>query len=432
MKDKLNLVHRLGFLVLASLVAAFCPANAQDGISEQENQRLHEALQRFAVPADLAPRKLRSDAPVADAPSDSDDDGLPDDVEERLNTDPHNPDTDGDALLDGWEVYGVNGIDLHANGASPLHKDIFIEMDYMRRDSASHGLGPNNNVLQRIEAIFASAPTSNPDGRTGINIHLELGNEVPYDDDLNPSADEFAALKEMNFDAARAPVYHYMIWANGRDGDRRSGRTFGIPSSDFVVTLGVWSEGTGGTDEPKIGTFVHELGHNLGLRHGGIENQNFKPNHLSVMNYFFQMDGVQRDGGNSYDYQRFSTSNLNEHELNEGAGLGQGPELQGYFTRFWLSADEARQVIAAGAIDWDDNNRLDPAIQRDLNSDEQMLDLAATPNEWSMLVFNGGTSGQRMDIARLFDFARSQYQPLETPELTEEVNRKIREGLRNP
>jgi hypothetical protein len=421
-----------GFFVLVSLVAALCPALAQEGISEQENQRLHEAPRRFAVPADLAHMKLRSDAPAADAPSDSDDDGLTDDIEETLNTDPHNPDTDGDALLDGWEVHGVNGIDLQVKGASPLHKDIFIEMDYMRRDSARYGLAPNNNVLRRIEAIFAFAPISNPDGRTGIDIHLELGNEVPYDEDLNPSADEFSALKNMNFDAARAPVYHYMIWANGRDGGRSSGRSFAIPNSDFVVTVGVWNNGEGGTDAQKIGTFVHELGHDLGLRHGGTDNENYKPNHLSVMNYFFQMDGVQRGGGIFYGYQGFSIPILNEPELNESTGLGRGDELKGYFTRFWLSAEESIEVKADGEIDWDDNRRLDSAVERDLNGDEQMLDLAATPNEWSMLVFNGGTIGQRMDIARLLDFAKSQYRPLETPELTEEMHRKIRESLRHP
>ena len=97
------------------------------------------------------------------------------------------PITDGDGLLDGWEVYGVNGIDLRAKHASPPHKDIFVEMDYMRRQTAANGLAPNNAVLKRIALIYANSPLSNPDGRDGIDIHLELGNEVPYDEDLKPS-----------------------------------------------------------------------------------------------------------------------------------------------------------------------------------------------------------------------------------------------------
>ena len=33
---------------------------------------------------------------------------------------------------------------------------------------------------------------------------------------------------------------------------------------------------------------MHELGHNLGLRHGGVDNVNCKPHHVSVMNYAYQ------------------------------------------------------------------------------------------------------------------------------------------------
>jgi hypothetical protein len=40
---------------------------------------------------------------------------------------------------------------------------------------------------------------------------------------------------------------------------------------------------------------------------------NIKPNHLSIMmNYFFQIDGVLRDGERVYDFQRFPLPALNE------------------------------------------------------------------------------------------------------------------------
>ncbi len=35
---------------------------------------------------------------------------------------------------------------------------------------------------------------------------------------------------------------------------------------------------------------MHELGHNLGLRHGNIDHDNYKPNHLSIMSYSNQFD----------------------------------------------------------------------------------------------------------------------------------------------
>ena len=52
------------------------------------------------------------------------------------------------------------------------------------------------------------------------------------------------------------------------------------------------------------GTLFHELGHTLGLSHGGLYYQggtgsyvptfdvNCKPNYQSSMNYLFQLDGV--------------------------------------------------------------------------------------------------------------------------------------------
>jgi hypothetical protein len=70
----------------------------------ERNQRLHQALQPFAVPPDVAHVELSSDAPVGSDAKDRDGDGLTNEVEKRLGTDPDNSDTDGDGLLDGWEV----------------------------------------------------------------------------------------------------------------------------------------------------------------------------------------------------------------------------------------------------------------------------------------------------------------------------------------
>lgn len=141
------------FCSLFLCVLAVPPAFAQspNGVTEKENQRLHQALQPFVVPPDLAHVELSSDAPVGNNIDDRDGDGLTNEVEKRLGTNPRNLDADGDGLLDGWEVYGVNGIDLPGKGASPLHKDIFVEMDYMRRASAANGLGPNDAVLAAIK-----------------------------------------------------------------------------------------------------------------------------------------------------------------------------------------------------------------------------------------------------------------------------------------
>jgi len=42
-----------------------------------------------------------------------------------------NQDSDGDKLKDAWELHGVNYVNLQNMGADPLHKDLFVEADYM-------------------------------------------------------------------------------------------------------------------------------------------------------------------------------------------------------------------------------------------------------------------------------------------------------------
>ena len=51
---------------------------------------------------------------------------------------------------------------------------------------------------------------------------------------------------------------------------------------------------------------MHELGHNLGLRHGGGDDVNYKPNYLSIMNYAFQFAGLRQDEPPRFDYSRFA------------------------------------------------------------------------------------------------------------------------------
>ena len=66
------------------------------------------------------------------------------------------------------------------------------------------------------------------------------------------------------------------------------------------------------------GTFMHELGHCLGLDHGGGDGTNNKPNYVSVMNYLWQFSGVTRGGtANIVDYSNAALANLNEKSLDE-------------------------------------------------------------------------------------------------------------------
>jgi hypothetical protein len=99
-----------------------------------------------------------------------------------------------------------------------------------------------------------------------------------------------------------------------------------------MVTLACWAADTSGTGAAFIrNAIVHELGHNLGLRHGGDEACNNKPNYNSVMNYLFEFNGVYTD------CQPFATHNfalgyssgglltLDENDLHENLGVCTSP-----------------------------------------------------------------------------------------------------------
>ena len=79
---------------------------------------------------------------------------------------------------------------------------------------------------------------------------------------------------------------------------------------------------------------MHELGHNLGLRHGGVDNVNCKPHHVSVMNYVYQFPNSVRDRPLNYSpllgvaapltcsVPNATGTGLNEACLDEALGIG--------------------------------------------------------------------------------------------------------------
>ncbi|WP_018348580.1 hypothetical protein [Longispora albida] len=315
-------------------------------------------------------------------------------------------DTDGDSLPDAWETsgYDANGdgvidVDLPGMGASPTKKDIFVEMDYMSGRLASA------TALDRIVAVFAAAPVSNPDGTTGIRLHLDAGsargatynlgggNEVPYDSNLQPAESQTLSIKSAHFDADRAAVFYYMLWADDYDGSCSSGNAFAIPNDTFIVTMGPRCDWTV-TEDMNVGTFIHELGHNLGLRHGGVDHTNYKPNYLSVMNYFFQFNGVPKAAGGAYfGYSDFAPPALNEGSLREGLGLNS-TEAAAWKTKWKCPNGTTRTTTgtANGAIDWNCDGDTTDTARTDVNDDNRIRTLTAQDN-WASIVFGGGSVG---------------------------------------
>jgi trimeric autotransporter adhesin len=244
-------------------------------------------------------------------------------------------DEDSDGLLDSWEQVGIDldgdgtiDLDLPAMGAAPRRKDIFIEIDSMVQPglcvfgSCTHGHShqPNAAALQRIIEAFRNAPVKNPDGSTGINLHIDAGpgsvmdpvagttwgsrsrsdlldHETFLGELVNGEYDwtRFDQIKAAKFSAARRFAFHYTVFGHFLGNSDRSGISE-LDGDDFVLTLGAFS-GERGTTVQQAGTLMHELGHNLGLLdRGGNED-------LSVMNSFFQTRGVRRDGDDGHiDY----------------------------------------------------------------------------------------------------------------------------------
>ena len=151
-----------------------------------------------------------------------------------------------------------------------------------------------------------------------------------------------------------------------------SGLSRDSPASDFVVSLGSFTGGIGSTGE-QAGTIMHELGHNLGLTHGGAAQPDlpYKPNFTSVMNYQFQTRGLAINGMEGvYDYSRFTLPTLNEANLNEQVGLNGGLSFAGYGTAYFCpgaSNSTSADVLVAkadGPIDWNCDGTIESVASR--------------------------------------------------------------------
>lgn len=229
------------------------------------------------------------------------------------------PDSDGDGLLDSWETSGIPYIDSTGvlqhymlPGANKNHKDLYIEIDAM----SAAGLAPNAADLAPVVQAFATAPVANPDLSAGVTLHLQLDETNISTFNFPNDFAEFDALKltstasgttlpgyfgtatERNDPAAAAireakrQAFRYCIFGNMHGSDTSSGLSE-LPGNDFMVTLGGWGT-PGGTSNQKAGTFMHEMGHSLGLGHGGRDAVTgpdhilYKPNYYSIMNYTWQ------------------------------------------------------------------------------------------------------------------------------------------------
>jgi hypothetical protein len=280
---------------------------------------------------------------------------------------------------------------------------------------------------------------------TAIPLHSVIVFDVPgsvYSFDpacTGPDAVGFSALKAQYFNPTSDHPWHYVIFGKyvqiGSFDDEVAcyqnhdlpphSYSYGntgyaeLPGYDFVVTPGLDFDYPNLTDFFDYNTgelipgwpppayawatwFMHELGHNLGLYHGGYGRpaggglfftDNYKPNYVSVMNYTYSgglggmpiiMSSTTTGSGYSYrvDYSDETLAPLDETNLNEPAGVGPTLHPTDYI-QWCCPALTFGYGLASGPLDWNNNGTAtDTGVSADLNNDGQLTILKGF-NDWA-------------------------------------------------
>lgn len=254
-------------------------------------------------------------------------------------------DSDGDGLPDLWETEGIDydgdgvpEVDLPAMGADPHRADVFLQIDWMERPRTCRLFGtvwcqdarsfaPQSRAVRDVVRAFADAPHVNLDGSTGITLHVSLGGPVPWHEGVLTARDGgydwslFEELKQAHLDPLLRDTTHWVLYGDrAATGLGISGISRGIPAADFLVTSGAWPDGFSPVEER--GTLMHELGHNLGLMHGGPDHTTYQndPAYRSVMNYLYQLSGI--GAAETLDYSRWSPHVDWDHLVFTGGSIG--------------------------------------------------------------------------------------------------------------
>jgi uncharacterized repeat protein (TIGR02543 family) len=306
-------------------------------------------------------------------------------------------DTDGDGLPDEWEINGAdfNGdgiIDLPLNlmGADPLVPDVYSEIDWMTGQKSLtsyiyvNGVGATRTYQEVLDLTAAEYAAH------GINLHIDFGpdsvdyvtgqlwssypggsggNEFPYSTEViydGQGTDNWGPLQDANFTYLRTPVFYHTMVVN----------------SPACGGTGGWG---GGRENLIVAptSYMHEMGHCLGLGHGGSDSVNYKPNYVSIMNY-----GYPR---NYLLYSDYKLPDLNENNLSEPDGIDPQSLTapMGIAGRNVVyrpgSSNLTVYPLAGTAVDYNaDGDATDTGVVQDINNDGSHTVLKGC-EDWSLL-----------------------------------------------
>lgn len=371
-------------------------------------------------------------------------------------------DTDGDGLADDWEQ---NGIPFErADGtigrvvlprADPLRKNMYIEVD------AALIPVPEESMDLVVEA-FDRAPVVNPDGSTGIILHIALDeNGVATPDSVvvgDNFPNNFAALRSGHFGtaveradpdavallAAKAKAYRWCFAYSGIQFPPNRAY-FGrgeLPGVNFLIDLDndlfdvVLHPVTG--PQEIAATFMHEFGHTLGLRHGGNDNIHGKPNYPSVMNYALTHIYPWNRGFRRLDFSREDLGLLDESALDESRGVNSA-KYRRFRMPFGTGEGLARRVgfvrLSGRATDFDGDGVRGGVVSEDLNfipgvefggvgnaSPDQDL---PGRDDWSTILYaptasRGGEQSSGCTNPTVYEFMSTQIEPPCAPDFNDD------------
>jgi Bacterial Ig-like domain (group 3) len=341
-----------------------------------------------------------------------------------------------DGIPDEWKEKGVTidpgggnppqFVDLPHMGVSLERPTIMVQLDWLQ--DATHDQALRQEAIDNVIRAFSEDPVTYKGAtRSGITLVVDAGPEstitpggakwgalsraqaVPWTKDLVGGSrkegyklENFYTLVKNNFvPTGRLPIFHYSIAAAEiAPEDSTSGFT---PSGlGFIVSLGDWEEGVG-SENQQNGTFMHELGHALGLLHGGTDSVNYKPNYPSIMNYLYQMEGVPLSNGTRrWDYSRDSEPNLVESTLTEAGGVNLGTNASGYGTGHacFKGAEENPEAFTQSTlapVNWTCTGKPALGTGFDANGDGSQGELAGATSDWSRIDFTTGGVGAGAD-----------------------------------